>query len=63
MILEYYNVAVSSYEHIDASIFNNNDNDIILLVMIYMISNLALRENKDEFDNSLKNIEDITQVK
>ena len=36
---------------------------ILLLVMIYMISNLALRENKDEFDNSLKNIEDITQVK
>ncbi len=36
---------------------------ILLLVMIYMISNLALRENKDEFDNSLKNIEDITQIK
>ena len=36
---------------------------ILLLVMIYMISNLALRENKDELDNSLKNIEDITQIK
>ena len=36
---------------------------VLLLVMIYMISNLALRENKDELDNSLKNIEDITQIK
>jgi hypothetical protein len=36
---------------------------ILLLLMIYMISNLALRENKDELDNSLKNIEDITQIK
>ena len=36
---------------------------ILLLVMIYSISNLALRENMEEFDNSLKNIEDITEIK
>ena len=29
---------------------------VLLLVMIYSISNLALRENMEEFDNSLKNI-------
>ena len=36
---------------------------ILLLVMIYSISNLALRENMEEFDNSLKNIMDITKIK
>ena len=36
---------------------------ILLLVMIYSISNLALRENMEEFDNSLKNIIDITKIK
>ena len=36
---------------------------LLLLVMIYSISNLALRENMDEFNNSLKNIDDITQIK
>jgi glycosyltransferase involved in cell wall biosynthesis len=36
---------------------------ILLLVMIYSISNLALRENMEEFDNSFKNIEDITEIK
>jgi polyisoprenyl-phosphate glycosyltransferase len=35
----------------------------LLLVMIYSISNLALRENMEEFDNSLKNIMDITNIK
>ena len=36
---------------------------VLLLVMIYSISNLALRENMEEFNNSLKNILDITQIK
>ena len=36
---------------------------ILLLVMIYSISNLALRENMEEFDNSFKNIKDITEIK
>ena len=36
---------------------------VLLLVMIYSISNLALRENMEEFGNSLKNIMDITKSK
>ena len=36
---------------------------LLLLVMIYLISNLALRENMQEFNNSLKNILDITKIK
>ena len=36
---------------------------VLLLVMIYSISNLALRENTEEFNNSLKNIFDITKIK
>ena len=36
---------------------------VFLLIMIYSISNLALRENIDEFNNSLKNIHDIDKVK
>ena len=36
---------------------------ILLLVMIYSISSLALRENMDEFNNSLSNINDIEKIK
>ena len=36
---------------------------VLLLVMIYSISNLALRENMEEFNNSLKNMSDITKIK
>ncbi len=36
---------------------------VLLLVMIYSISNLALRENMDEFDKSLENIFDIEKIK
>ena len=36
---------------------------VLLLVMIYSISNLALRENMEEFNNALKNILDITKIK
>ena len=36
---------------------------VLLLVMIYSISNLALRENMEEFKNSFKNIQDIDEIK
>ena len=36
---------------------------VLLLLMTYLISNLALRENMEEFNNSLKNIMDITKIK
>jgi len=36
---------------------------VLLLAMIYSISNLALRENMDEFDDCLKNINDIDKIK
>jgi glycosyltransferase involved in cell wall biosynthesis len=36
---------------------------LLLLAMIYSISSLALRENMDELDNSLKNINDIEKIK
>ena len=36
---------------------------VLLLIMIYSISSLALRENIEEFNNSLKNIHDIDKIK
>ena len=36
---------------------------VLLLIMIYSISSLALRENIDEFSNCLTNINDINKVK
>ena len=36
---------------------------VLLLVMIYSISSLALRENMDEFKNSLKNIQNVDDIK
>ena len=36
---------------------------IFLLIAVYSISNLALRENMEEFDKSLENISDIDQIK
>ena len=36
---------------------------IFLLIAVYSISNLALRENMEEFNNSLKNILDISKIK
>ena len=36
---------------------------VMLLIMIYSISSLALRENIDEFNNSLKNIHEIDKIK
>ncbi len=36
---------------------------ILLLIMIYSISNLALRENMDDFNKALSNINDIENIK
>ena len=36
---------------------------VLLLIMIYSISNLALRENMEEFKNSLKNINNVDKIK
>jgi hypothetical protein len=36
---------------------------ILLLIMIYAISSLALRENMDEFDKALSNINNIDNIK
>ena len=36
---------------------------VLLLLMIYSISSLALRENIEEFDNALENIHDIEKIK
>ena len=36
---------------------------VLLLIMIYSISSLALRENIDEFNNSLTNIHEIIKIK
>ena len=36
---------------------------ILLLIMVYSISSLALRENMDEFDKALSNIKNIDTIK
>ena len=36
---------------------------VLLLIMIYSISSLALRENIEEFNNSLTNIHEINKIK
>ena len=36
---------------------------ILLLIAVYLVSNLALRENMEEFKNSLSQIKDIDQIK
>ena len=36
---------------------------VLLLIMIYSISSLALRENMEEFEKSLLNINDIEKIK
>ena len=36
---------------------------VLLLIMIYSISSLALRENIDELNDSLKNVNDIEKIK
>jgi hypothetical protein len=36
---------------------------LLLLIMIYSVSSLALRENMDEFDQALSNIDNIDTAK
>ena len=36
---------------------------VLLLIMIYSISSLALRENMDEFNKCLSNISNIEELK
>ena len=36
---------------------------VFLLIAVYSVSNLALRENMDEFDKSLSNINDVENIK
>ena len=36
---------------------------ILLLIAVYSVSNLALRENMEEFKNSLSQIKDIEKIK
>ena len=36
---------------------------IVLLIAVYLLSNLALRENMEEFDKSLENIDNIDTIK
>jgi hypothetical protein len=36
---------------------------ILLLIMVYSISSLAMRENMEEYKNSLKNITNIESLK
>ena len=36
---------------------------VLLLIAVYSVSNLALRENMDEFKNSLNQIKNIDQIK
>ena len=36
---------------------------VMLLIMIYSISSLALRENMGEFEKALKNVNDIEKIK
>ena len=36
---------------------------VFLLIAVYAVSNLALRENMDEFDKALSNINDIDYIK
>ena len=36
---------------------------VLLLIAVYLVSNLSLRENMDEFKNSLSQIKNIDQIK
>ena len=58
LFIIFYILLIKSYASIVTSIPL-----ILLLIMIYSISALALRENLDEFDKSLENINDIDNIK
>ena len=58
LFIIFYILLIKSYASVITSIPL-----FILLIMIYSISSLALRENIEEFNNSLTNIHDIDKVK
>ena len=58
LFIIFYILIIKSYASIITSIPL-----ILLLIMIYSISSLALRENMDEIDKSLENINDIEKIK
>ena len=58
LFIIFYILLIKSYASIITSIPL-----ILLLIMIYSISALALRENLDELDKSLENINDIDNIK
>ena len=58
LFIVFYILIIKSYASIITSLPL-----VLLLIMIYSISSLALRENMDEFNNSLKNIHDIDKIK
>ena len=58
LFIIFYILLIKSYASVITSIPL-----VLLLIMIYSISSLALRENMDEFDKALSNINDIEKVK
>ena len=58
LFIIFYILVIKSYASIITSIPL-----ILLLIMIYSISTLALRENRDEFDKSLENINGFVRIK
>ena len=58
LFIVFYILLIKSYASIITSIPL-----VLLLIMIYSISSLALRENIEEFNNSLTNIHDIDKIK
>ena len=58
LFIIFYILLIKSYASIITSIPL-----VLLLIMIYSISSLALRENIEEFNNSLTNINDIDKIK
>ena len=58
LFIIFYILLIKSYASVITSI-----PFVLLLIMIYSISTLALRENLDEFDKSLENINSIDKIK
>ena len=58
LFIIFYILLIKSYASIITSIPL-----VLLLIMIYSISSLALRENIDQFNDSLKNIHEIDKIK
>ena len=58
LFIVFYILLIKSYASVITSVPL-----VLLLIMIYSISSLVLRENIDEFNNSLKNIHEINKIK